>query len=277
MSRDQTIGILNDADSMSSRLNWILFVAEQEALLYGESDVKWMPGDFLPRFTKEGVYIGVSANRPLFSLLHWDQFSNYGGEVQYETWYWCTDCGVGWDDAVMACWMCETSQYVIKPADIRRRVVENIYNEAADAFRQYSRANDHSNDRRGDLAAYARRDVEFTYRMFQEGRGPNRYSIRLRDIEWSDPHWEERSNYEKQIVVEAVERLSRTVVSDEIHTIRVPWFNQEISSLRGFREHADGPDESSTTNALIFRIQRIPGRIHYIVDSLPVRSYHNGR
>ena len=67
--RTQSANALNDADAFGKKLDWILFVAENESAFYGGAEGEWSPGDALfnrpTAYTRMGVGSG-NYIRPMF-------------------------------------------------------------------------------------------------------------------------------------------------------------------------------------------------------------------
>lgn len=112
MSRNDSIEVLNEADSTTSRIDNVLAGVNLE---YDWSpDIDWWPGDPLYPFPR---YIGSGNVRgcyilPMFEVLD-DRLSvtHFGVRVDGVTLAYCTDCEVGWYGGVArhtVCWSCET-------------------------------------------------------------------------------------------------------------------------------------------------------------------------
>lgn len=110
--RTRSVDVLNDADDMQRKMDWILFKEEQDARLWGGPEliktdgewgkytIKWRPGDPLhDQWTKllNGNY-GVT--REMVEVIE--------DEAEWEgLHYACQDCMVDWDQYETGeCWVC---------------------------------------------------------------------------------------------------------------------------------------------------------------------------
>lgn len=115
MYRTQSANVLNEADDFGRRLDYQLFLADQEAMLYGDP-FGWKPGDPLypdPRdyfrcdcglpycpgtpSSEHPQYYGHHA-RPMFELF--DEPKRIRSPRR------CDDCEVGWHGSEDKCWVC---------------------------------------------------------------------------------------------------------------------------------------------------------------------------
>lgn len=90
--KKQSVEVLNDADAMMRRVNWQLFVAEQEALLYDlKSYVRWTPG--MPLYNR---FVPVIYVRPIYEVLN-DNMVRVLGRGDTNVISRCLECEVWWD------------------------------------------------------------------------------------------------------------------------------------------------------------------------------------
>jgi hypothetical protein len=94
--------VLNDADRFERILDWTLFTAEQETMLWSNPS-DWKPGDFMfehpgDRYDRMGEYV-----RPMVQEILPDRFNSLG-PLMVRT-VRCVDCSVNWigEDP---CWVC---------------------------------------------------------------------------------------------------------------------------------------------------------------------------
>lgn len=113
--RTQSATVLNDADALERRMDWILFAQEQDARLWGNSE-EWLPGD--PLFThpwliptsgcdccpaeEESEYTGHTV-RPIFQVFEVDDTLNSYIPAR------CEPCGVSWHGDEV-CFVCDAER-----------------------------------------------------------------------------------------------------------------------------------------------------------------------
>lgn len=86
--KSNTTQILNEADDMERRLSWVLFKAEQEAMLYSGNEDEWSPGD--------PVYLPPELTVDYFQEPTEDEIVAYAHTQVYFNPPRCDDCGTYW-------------------------------------------------------------------------------------------------------------------------------------------------------------------------------------
>lgn len=113
--KKQSVDVLDEARAFELKLNWQLFKAEQERLLYGPSKSTWTPGE--PMYTRpRGEQYGEQCARPMFQLINISRFHSTPFAI-YMIDERCMDCEVGWigNDS---CWMCGKDVYSLLYGDV---------------------------------------------------------------------------------------------------------------------------------------------------------------
>lgn len=120
--RTKSADVLNGADSLGQKLDWMLFTSEQNAMLWDASD-GWKPGDplfwdprVLHKSSEPRLHVEYTGNtvRPLFQLFEDDE--TLAGQAMR-----CTDCEVSFGYTEDQCWMCgKTVAAVSKSASWRQ-------------------------------------------------------------------------------------------------------------------------------------------------------------
>lgn len=132
MSRKSySAGVLDEADSVQSRISWVLFKQEQEKILYSGGSSEWKPGDFLfihPYLRDYEISFGETYAdedddddgyqnvRPMAQILY---------EYAYAR---CKTCQVNWVEGD-ECWFCGKT-VLVKPGqhfvDVYRQMLTNM-------------------------------------------------------------------------------------------------------------------------------------------------------
>lgn len=106
--KKQSVDVLNDAYEFELKLNWQLFKAEQERVLYGPSNVGWKPG--IPIWTRpRGEGFGEQHTRRMFDLIPINRFHSTPFQI-YMIDERCVDCEVSWMGPD-PCWICGKEAY----------------------------------------------------------------------------------------------------------------------------------------------------------------------
>lgn len=100
--RTQSANVLNEADQFSQILDWELFTADQDALLWGGNETEWKPGTPLVTHPHERIDDLGGHPRPIFELMSDVVFHN-----RDQIWFltMCEKCQVSWEVG-SSCWMC---------------------------------------------------------------------------------------------------------------------------------------------------------------------------
>lgn len=104
--RNQTINVLNKADSIQRRMDWMLFVQEQDMRLFGHED-GWGPGDPIHKRPGHGGWLvhGDQYVRDMIEDIDIEAFNSLP-EVYYPR-NWCQPCEVLWESDE-PCFVCGT-------------------------------------------------------------------------------------------------------------------------------------------------------------------------
>ncbi len=115
--RTQSVEVLNEADEMQRRMDFVIF-SQETAIDY--STPGWVPGDPLWDRPEFGPVAGVQYVRPMIQLI--DDLGRTWSYVR------CEDCDVHWSGPD-PCWMCGVERPSRRPSS---ELIYNIYHMHVD-------------------------------------------------------------------------------------------------------------------------------------------------